>query len=104
MLFRKKATPKPIKSWHQDPVAVVRLREIITDPVFQTAAATLSAMVQPSFSVIQKRSVDARAASFDWLAGYHDFVRDLEKLATPSAEEETHTETEWGHIQPNFDL
>jgi hypothetical protein len=97
MLFRKPVLPKLLRHWYQDPLAVTRLREIVSDPVFLTACATLSAVAQPAHAASRGLDGDKKAASFDWLAGYHDFLRDLEKLTHLPAEGPQSLE-EWKHI------
>jgi len=99
MLFRKPVIPRPLHVWFQDPLSAIRLRELVTDPVFLSACATLSALAQPTFGVSQKRTGEQRAAAFDWLSGYHDFLRDLEKL-TKLPEPARHSQglpDEWSH-------
>ena len=97
MLFGKPALPKTLAHWFQDPVAVIRLRELLADPVFLTACATLSAVAQPAHAATRTLSPESRAASFDWLAGYHDFLRDLEKLTRIPDSGRQFVE-EWNHI------
>jgi len=99
MLFKKPALPKTLKHWFQDPMAIVRLREILSDPVFLTACATLQAAAQPAHAATRALSPEKRAAAFDWLAGYGDFLRDLEKL-TQLPPETTQQLEEWKHITP----
>lgn len=101
MFFRKPALPKSVEQWFRDPVAVSRLREIIADPVFQTACATLSVAAQPGHGATRSLCPEKRASSFDWLAGYHDFLRDLEKL-TRIPDRTADQLEEWKHIDKNL--
>ena len=97
MLFSKPVLPKTIAHWFQDPAAVIRLREILSDPVFLTACATLSAAAQPAHMALHALSPEKQAASFAWLAGFHDFLRDLEKL-TRMPDSGRQSVEEWEHI------
>jgi hypothetical protein len=99
MLFRKPVVSKTLTHWYADPMAVARLRELLADPVFLTACATLSAAAQPAHFATRTLSPESRAASFDWLAGYHDFLRDLEKL-TRIPDTGRQMIEEWTHITP----
>lgn len=78
-MFRRKPTiPKPLEHWFGDLPSISRLREILDDPVFRTAAATLLAAAQPSYrSIVTPEQNNLRQA---WLAGYNDFFNDLETL------------------------
>lgn len=97
MLFSKPALPKLLKHWYANPQAVTQLREILDNPVFLTACATLSAVAQPAHMATHALSPEKQAASFNWLAGYHDFLRDLEKLTRMPASDWAAT-PEWNHI------
>lgn len=97
MLFNKPALPKTVKHWYNNPQAAIQLRELLDNPIFLTACATLSAAAQPAHMATRALSPEARAASFDWLAGYHDFLRDLEKL-TRMPESGRQSVEEWEHI------
>lgn len=97
MFFRKPSIPKTLRHWFQDERAVMRLREILSDPVFQIACATLHAAAKPAHAATRALSPEQRAASFDWLAGYSDFTRDLEKL-TRIPESGPAPAEEWAHI------
>jgi hypothetical protein len=79
MFFRKKPVlPKPLAHWYQDIQAVEGLRELLDDPILQTAIATLQAAASPTLA----NSLDAAANSLrlSWLAGYNDAFRDLQRL------------------------
>ena len=91
--------PRPLSFWFADQKSVEKLREILSDPVFQTAVATLAAAAQPAHAAIRALSPEQRSASFDWLAGYSDFVRDLEKLTRIPVQGPSLLE-EWTHIAP----
>ena len=97
MASPKISLPRPLNFWFQDHKSVERLREILSDPVFRTACATLAASAQPAHSATRNLSPEQRSASFDWLAGYSDFVRDLEKL-TQIPVQGTPLLEEWNHL------
>jgi hypothetical protein len=102
-MFGKKAVvPKKLEHWFLDEPAVLRLRELLQDPVLQLAVATLQASVQPtSRAVSHDRDQNERALCI--LAGYHDFFRDLEKLTQFPRSRAADAE-EWSHIQLEQDL
>jgi hypothetical protein len=94
MPLPKATVPKPIHHWFLDPVSVNRLREILEDPVFQLAAATLMQSAAPSFtSSVGTQFNNERLC---WLAGYGDFVRDLQKLTKMPVDKGGLQE--WAHI------
>lgn len=95
MFFDKPALPKSIAHWFADPILVTRLREIISDPVFQTACATLTEQAQPTFSNVVNSSNNNELRC--WLAGYTDFVRDLTKLTKVPVDKREQA-NEWAHI------
>jgi hypothetical protein len=97
MLFGKPALPKSIQHWYASPQAAIQLRELLDNPIFLTACATLSAAAQPAHMATHALSPEKQAASFAWLAGYHDFLRDLEKLTRMPSEGPLAT-PEWDHI------
>lgn len=97
MLFKKPAVPKSIKHWYDNPQAVIQLRELLDNPIFLTACATLSAAAQPAHMATHALSPEKQAASFAWLAGYSDFLRDLEKL-TRMPDSARQSFEEWNHI------
>ena len=101
-LFRREPSapssqlPVPLKLWYKDEVSRDQLRQILKAPGLQKAVATLRELALPTAASV-KTSQEESARREAWLAGYCDFVRDLEKLATdvPAA----HREEEWGWIQ-----
>jgi hypothetical protein len=95
MPARKVTAPKPLEHWFGDIAAISRLREIISDPVYQLACATLSAAAQPTYSsIVSGASNNERLC---WLGGYSDFYRDLQKL-TVSPVSKAAVMEEWSHI------
>lgn len=95
MFSDKPALPKSIAHWFADPTLVTRLREIINDPVFQTACATIVDAAQPTFSNVINSSNNNELRC--WLAGYTDFVRDLTKLTKVPVDKREQA-NEWAHI------
>lgn len=89
--------PKPLSHWFTDLAAIDKYRVIVEDPVFQTAVATLKEAASPSSGAL---SADAgqNAMRLNWLAGYNDAFRDLQKL-TKLPVKPTQTPQEWMHIQ-----
>jgi len=96
-LKRPPEAPIPIAHWFRNPVNVTELRELLKNPAFTTACAALSAAAQPTHSGIRAQTPDSRAANYDWLAGYHDFLRDLEKL-TVMPTHRSSIPQEWEHL------
>jgi RNA polymerase-interacting CarD/CdnL/TRCF family regulator len=82
---KKIALPIPLRRWYHNLDDVSRLREILSDEVFQRAVATLKENASPTVSTL---SSDAQANNNKtvWLAGYCDFVKDLEKLTNAPAQ------------------
>lgn len=95
MFFDKPALPKSLAHWFADSTNVDRLREILDDPVFQTACATMIDAAQPTFTNVINSSSNNELRC--WLAGYTDFVRDLTKL-TRVPVDKTAQANEWAHI------
>lgn len=97
MFSRKPSLPKTLNHWYADISSVQKLRALLEDPTFKEACATLVNAALPTFSntVSSAANNDARC----WLAGYTDFVRDLEKLAKAPNDKDPYG-TEWDHIEP----
>lgn len=93
---RKVTAPKPLEHWFNDIAAVTRLREILDDPIYQLACATLTQAAQPTYSNIV--SVSGNNERLCWLGGYVDFHRDLQKL-TKAPTSRTNVPDEWSHIE-----
>lgn len=92
----KPQLPKALEHWFQDLPSIERLREILADPVFQTACATLVQAALPSQTAVHTGQTNSEKLC--WLAGYSDFARDLAKLTRilpPKADLE-----EWAHLLP----
>lgn len=96
MFFDKPVVPKSLEHWYNDPYAVTRLREILDDPIYQLACATLTQAAQPTFSnVVSGTGNNERLC---WLGGYVDFHRDLQKL-TKAPTSRANVLDEWSHIE-----
>ena len=97
-MFRrsKPEVPKTLEHWYQDVVAVERLREIVADPVFRTAVATLLSAAQPTHRHLVAPESDARRLA--WLAGYNDFADGLVTL-TRRPLDQPKASDEWAHYQ-----
>jgi hypothetical protein len=108
MFFRsRKATaaptqlPVPLDTWFLDPTSAANLRVLLQDPTLQKAVATLQALANPLHASL-KGSAEEVSRSYAWLAGYHDFFRDLNRLTkvpvnAPSASGNDDLES-WGYI------
>jgi len=99
----KPAIPKPLEHWFADITNVEKLREILEEPVFQTAAASLISGAQPGYGCTTTPTEinDRRQA---WLAGYNDAFRDLVKLTKAPVPRSSGTlPDEWSHIRPEQD-
>ena len=94
MLFSKPTIPKPLEHWFNDIAAVERLREILSDPIYQSACATLVQAATPTFATIVGNQ--SNNEKLCWLGGYTDFLRDLQKLTkAPITRQDAE---EWAHI------
>lgn len=93
---RKIITPKSLDHWFKDIDAVTRLRELLDDPIFQLACATLTQAAQPTYSSIIAGSNNNERVC--WLGGYNDFHRDLQKL-TKAPTSRNNVPEEWSHIE-----
>jgi hypothetical protein len=93
---KKSATPKSLEHWYADMAAVERLRELLADPVLQLAVNTLCAGSAPNGTTI-KRDNETNAAAMNWLAGYNDAFRDLQKL-TKLPNHLSDLPAEWSHV------
>jgi hypothetical protein len=99
-MFRNKAIiPRKLEQWFLDAPSDLRLREVLGDPVLQLAVATLHAAVQPTARALSSSS-EENERTLCVLAGYTDFIRDLEKLARFPREQAASME-EWSHIIAN---
>jgi len=96
MPAHKATVPKSLEHWFHDIAAISRLREILDDPIFQLACATLSSAAQPTYSSIIANGTNNERHC--WLGGYTDFYRDLQKL-TKSPVSRTGSPEEWSHIE-----
>lgn len=96
MLFSKPTVPKPLEHWFNDLSSVSRLREILEDPAFELASATLLAAASPTYSNLT--DTDRNAQRQAWLAGYHDFANDLLKLTKAPLSKGRNVE-EWSHYE-----
>ena len=96
-MFNKKAViPKSLEQWYLDPVSVSALRDLLNEPVFQVACATLVNAALPSFQ--SALDIEKNKVRHAWLAGYRDFLSDLLALTkAPATRKEL--QEEWSHIQ-----
>lgn len=97
MLFNKPTVPVPIEKWFSNPDAVDRLRVIVNDPYFQLACATLLAASLPTRASTMDPQRNVQLHS--WLAGYGDFISDLNKLSRTPPRTRAEIQ-EWEHIAP----
>lgn len=90
----KIALPVPLQRWYADMQAIDRLRDILNDESFRRAVATLKENALPSVSSL---STDPQANSNKavWLAGYCDFIKDLERLTTVPTNQKPNQIEEW---------
>lgn len=96
-LFSRPVSPKPLDHWFKDPVSVIRLRELLDDPVMQQACAVLLQAAMPSHQQVMTGASNNERHC--WLGGYSDFLRDLNRLTKLPA---THAAAdEWDHIFPD---
>jgi hypothetical protein len=94
MFFDKPVVPKSLEHWYNDEHAVLRLREILADPILQQASATLLQAAMPSH--LNVGSGQTNNERLCWLGGYTDFLRDLQRLTKmPVTRSDV---SEWEHI------
>ena len=94
MFFDKPVVPKSIDHWFNDEHGVLRLREILSDPILQQASATLLQAAMPSH--LNVSSGQTNNERLCWLGGYSDFLRDLTRLTKmPATRSDV---SEWEHI------
>lgn len=94
MFAQKPVVPKALDHWYRDIASVERLREILEDPTFQLACASLMNAALPSFPNVV--SGTGNNEKMCWLGGYSDFARDLKKLTVlPNSRSEM---PEWEHL------
>jgi hypothetical protein len=87
--------PTPLARWKADPISILALRELLEKPVFAQACAIIVDNAQPTTSDLFG-STDSLARKHCWLAGYGDFLRDLQKLTKmPSVMAD---QVPWGHF------
>jgi hypothetical protein len=96
MFANKPVTPITIDRWFNDPQSAPRLREIIENPYFELAAATLLSASRPTFSNLGDPERNSQRQA--WLAGYHDFANDLIKL-TKQPVAKNNNPDEWAHYE-----
>jgi hypothetical protein len=96
MLSTKPVVPQTIERWFSDPTQVSALRDVLENPAFETAAATLLSAARPTF--VNLVDTERNAIRQAWLAGYHDFVNDLLKLTKAPPRKGTTVE-EWSHYE-----
>lgn len=108
-LFRPASAPSselpvPIQLWYRDEVSRTELRAALATPGVQRAISTLKELAMPTAHQVVAVSSEEAARREAWLAGYCDFVRDLERLAreVPAQLQED----EWSYInrpqQPSY--
>ena len=96
MLSSKPVVPQTIERWFSDPTQAAKLREILGNPAFETAAATLLSAARPTFVALTDTERNAQRQA--WLAGYHDFANDLLKLTKAPPTKGQNLE-EWSHYE-----
>jgi len=96
MFANKPVTPITIDRWFNDPQSAPRLRELIENPYFELAAATLLSASRPTFSNLGDTERNSQRQA--WLAGYHDFLNDLVKLTKQPTARDSKLE-EWNHYE-----
>lgn len=90
------ALPKLLDHWFLNPESANRLRDILDDPVFQTAVATLKEAAGPT-SLTLTTDQTANSNRLSWYAGYRDAFNDLAKL-TKIPNNTKQTNDEWMHL------
>jgi len=94
----KPAIPRKLEQWFQDPIMVSRLREILSEPAFQVAQATLLDAALPSYAHLN-RPAENNELRHSWLAGYRDALRDLQALTVaPAGKSGSLLPEEWSHL------
>lgn len=90
--------PLSVSQWYSSEARVSRLREMVADPAHKVAVATLIAAAMPTTAGL--RDPETNAARYNWLAGYMDALRDLERMAHIPVQRshESALPAEWEHL------
>ena len=75
MFAHKPILPVTIDRWFNDVNSAPRLRELVENPYFELAVATLLSAARPTFANLSDPERNSQRQA--WLAGYHDFANDL---------------------------
>jgi hypothetical protein len=94
MLSSKPIIPQTIERWFSEPTQASILRELLENPFFEAAVATLLSAARPTFLALTDTERNAQRQA--WLAGYHDFANDLLKLTKAPLTKGKNLE-EWSH-------
>ena len=96
------ALPSPLNRWFKNVSNQKELREIIDNPLFLTAVASLKEHYRPHRGSIKVED-GLNSSNLAWYAGFCDAFQELEKLGHPTVNSQmTTTPTqneEWTHIQ-----
>ncbi len=94
------AAADPLALWYAGGNPLL-LRDLLDAPVFRRALATMAAVNAPTGALLRDEAVNARTLA--WLAGYHDALRDLRKLAVlraPEGDGGPPVAAAWDHVAP----
>ena len=98
MFSLKPRAPELMRGWYarQTPETLEELRKILANPMFSEAVSMLLGSCQPTRQSCLSSDAEGNALRLSWLAGYNDFIRDIESLSRVPAQQ---TELrEWEHI------
>jgi len=90
--------PMPLRRWMASPDLCARFREIVENDEFRMGVATLRDNASPSARSLRDPVADARQHA--WLAGYHDALHDIFRLARATVSPNPELDSEWEHIGP----
>lgn len=95
---KQAALPVPLKQWFANPGNALRLREIIDDPAFQTAALTAREIGLPTGTSVSAKDPHQLAVSHAYLAGFCDFLTVLRSLTVLPVD--PLNEDGWSYVTP----
>jgi len=100
-MFNKRPTlPVPLARWQKDLTAIDELREIVSSETYRVAIATLKeTSLLTGETIMQADKLTVNRAN--WLAGYYDAFRDIERLTKLTDTKTQANLNEWTHIQNN---
>lgn len=95
---KQAALPLPLKQWFVNAGNPLRLRELLDDPIFQTAVLTARDLGLPTGASVSTKDQHQLAVSHAYLAGFCDFVTVLKSLTVLPVD--PLNEDGWAYVTP----